>query len=142
MAKQKNRVISFFNQSQAETCKITQFPAEIISTKLSKLLRYNIIQTLVVFGNVVDIAVVADCLEVATGTFDFAFLRTSELGAMKVISFGLCHKIDVLDTSFSECYCPVGIVLAHRSIDVEAVWQLGIDNHVIFVFQGFGKVFL
>lgn len=69
MAKQKNRVISFFNQSQAETCKITQFPPEIISTKLSKLLRYNIIQTLVVFGNVVDIAVVADCLEVATGTF-------------------------------------------------------------------------
>ena len=33
MAKQKNRVISFFNQSQAETCKITQFPPEIISTK-------------------------------------------------------------------------------------------------------------
>ena len=26
MAKQKNRVISFFDQSQAETCKITQFP--------------------------------------------------------------------------------------------------------------------
>ena len=79
MAKQKNRVISFFNQSQAETDKIAQFPPEIISTKFSKLLRYNIIQTLVILGNVVDIAVVADGLEVAAGTFYLAFLRTPEL---------------------------------------------------------------
>lgn len=78
MAKQKNRVISFFNQSQAEICKITQFPPEIISTKLSKLLRYNIIQTFVVFGNVIDIAVVADGLEVATGAFYLAFLRVTD----------------------------------------------------------------
>ena len=74
MAKQKNRVISFFNQSQAETDKITQFPPEIISTKFSKLLRYNIIQTLVILGKVVDVAIVADSLEVATGTFYLAFL--------------------------------------------------------------------
>ena len=74
MAKQKNRVISFFNQSQAETDKITQFPHEIISTKFSKLLRYNIIQTLVVFGNIVDVAVIADGLEVAASTFYVAFL--------------------------------------------------------------------
>ena len=63
----------------AETDKITQFPPEIISTKFSKLLRYNIIQTLVVLGNVVDVAVVADGLEVTTGTFNLAFLRPSEL---------------------------------------------------------------
>ena len=79
MAKQKNRVISFFNQSQAETDKITQFPHEIISTKFSKLLRYNIIQTLVILGNIVNVAVVADGFEVATGTFYLAFLRTTEL---------------------------------------------------------------
>lgn len=86
MAKQKNRVISFFNQSQAETCKITQFPPEIISTKLSKLLRYNIIQTLVVPGNVVDVSVVADGFEVATGTFNLAFLRTTELTILQIDS--------------------------------------------------------
>ena len=63
MAKQKNRVISFFNQSQAETCKITQFPPEIISTKLSKLLRYNIIQTLVALGNIVNVAVIANAVK-------------------------------------------------------------------------------
>ena len=74
MAKQKNRVISFFNQSQAETCKITQFPPEFICSKLSKLLCYNIIQTLVVPGNVVDVAVVADGFEVTTGTLNLTFL--------------------------------------------------------------------
>ena len=46
-----------------------QFPPEIISTKFSKLLRYNIIQTLVILGDIVDVAIVADGLEVATGTF-------------------------------------------------------------------------
>ena len=60
----------------------------------------------------------------ATGTFDFAFLRTSELGVLKVISFGLSHKIDVFDTSFPEGYCPVGIVLAHWRVDIEAIGQL------------------
>ena len=40
-----------------------QFPPEFISTKLRKLLRYNIIQTLVVLGNIVDVAVFADGLE-------------------------------------------------------------------------------
>ena len=72
--KTKEQSNKFFNQSQAETCKITQFPPEIISTKFSKLLRYNIIQTLVILGNVVDVAIVADSLEVATGTFYLAFL--------------------------------------------------------------------
>ena len=98
-----------------------RFPPEIIYTEL---LCHNIIQTLVVLGNVVDVAVVADGLEVTTGTFNFAFLRTSELGALKVISFGLSHKIDVLDTSFPEGYCPVGIVLAHWRVDIEAIGQL------------------
>ena len=115
------------------------FPPEIIYTEL---LRHYVIQTLVVLGNVVDVAVVADGLEVPTGTFDFAFLRTSEQRALKVISLGLSHKIDVLHASFPEGYCPVGIVLAHWRVDIEAVWQLGIDNYVIFVFQGFGKVLL
>lgn len=59
-----------------KTASFHQFPPEIIYTEL---FRHNIIQTLVVPGNVVDVAVVADCLEVAAGTFDFAFLRTSEL---------------------------------------------------------------
>ena len=77
--KTKEQSNKFFNQSQAETEKITQFPPEIISTKFSKLLRYNIIQTLVILGNVVDVAIVADGLEVATGTFYLAFLRASEL---------------------------------------------------------------
>ena len=124
---------------RAENCIFYQFPPEIIYTEL---LCHYVIQTLVVLGNVVDVAVVADGLEVATGTFDFAFLRASELGALKVIAFGFCHKIDVLDTSFPEGDCPVGIVLAHWRIDVEAVWQLSIDNYVIFVLQRFCKVLL
>lgn len=118
------------------------FRTKSLSIKLSKLLRHNIIQSLVVLGDIVNVAVVADGLEVATGTFDFAFLRASELGALKVIAFGFCHKIDVLDTSFPEGDCPVGIILAHWRVDIEAVWQLSIDNHVIFVLQGFGKVLL
>ena len=65
-----------------KTASFHQFPPEIIYTEL---FCHNIIQTLIVLGNVVDVAVVADCLEVAAGTFDFAFLRTSELGALKVV---------------------------------------------------------
>ena len=72
---------------QAETDNITQFPPEIISTKLSKLLRYNIIQTLVVFDNIVDVAVVADCLEVTAGTFDFAFIRATARTFPQIIAF-------------------------------------------------------
>ena len=90
------------------------FPPEIIYTEL---LRHYVIQTLVVFGNVVDVAVVADGLEVATGTFNLAFLRISELRALKVVPFGLSHKIDVLDTSFPEGYCPGGILLAHWRVN-------------------------
>lgn len=138
--KTKEQSNKFFNQSQAETCKTTQSPPEIISPKLGKLLRHHIIQTLVVLGNVVDIAVVADCLEVTVGTFYLAFLRISELRVLKVVSFGHSHKIDVLDTSFSEGYCPVGIVFAYWRVDIEAVWQLGIDNHVIFVLLELCKV--
>lgn len=59
--------------SRAETDEKVQFPTEIISPKLSKLLRYNIIQTLVVFGDIVDVAVVADGFEMTTGTFYLAF---------------------------------------------------------------------
>ena len=104
------------------------FPPEIIYTEL---LRHNTILTLVVHINVVELAVVADSFEVTTGTFNLAFLRASELGALKVIAFGLCHKIDVLDTSFFEGYCPVGIILAHWRVDVEAIGQFGID--ILFV---------
>ena len=60
----------------------------------------------------------------ATGTFDFAFLRTSDLGALMVISFRLSHKTDVLDTSFPEGYRPVGIIVFHRRVDIEAIGQL------------------
>ena len=41
---------------RAETDEMMQFPPEIISTKLSKSLHHNIIQTLVVLGNVIDVA--------------------------------------------------------------------------------------
>lgn len=58
---------------RAETDKITQFPPEFISTKISKLLCHNIIQTLVVLGNIVNVAVVADGFEVVQGTPYLAF---------------------------------------------------------------------
>ena len=106
---------------RAENCIFHQFPPEIIYTEL---LRHNIIQTLVVLGNVVDVAVIADGLEVAAGTFYLAFLRTPELRTLKVIALRLSHEIDVLDTSFLEGYCPVGIVLAHWRVDIEAIGQL------------------
>lgn len=41
--KTKEQSNKFFNQSQAGTCKITQFSPETISTKFSKLLRHNVI---------------------------------------------------------------------------------------------------
>lgn len=107
------------NYFRAETDEIMRFPPEIIYTEL---FCHNIIQTLIVLGNVVDVAVIADGLEVAAGTFYLAFLRATELRTLEVIAFGLCHEIDVLDTSFLEGYCPVGIVPAHRRVDVEAVW--------------------
>ena len=78
----------------------------------------------------------------AAGTFYLAFLRAPELRALKVIAFGFCHKIDVLDTSFLEGYGPVRIVLSLRRIDIEAAGQLGIDHYVIFVLQRFCKVLL
>lgn len=64
---------------RARTALFHQFPPEIISTKLSKLLCYNIIQTLVVLGNVVNVAVIVDGGEVATDALYLAFLRTYEL---------------------------------------------------------------
>ena len=122
-----------YSKILAETCKTSQFPPENIS--ISKLLCHNIIQTLVILGNVVDIAVVADGLEVATGTFYLAFLRTPELRTLKVIALRLSHEIDVLDTAFPEGYCPVGIVLAHWRVDIEAIGQLCIDSYLVVRFQ-------
>ena len=61
-----------YSKIRAETDEITQFPPKIIDTKLSKLLRHNIIQTFVVLGNAVDVAVIADGLEVTTGTLYLA----------------------------------------------------------------------
>ena len=49
------------------------FPPETISTKFSKLLCHNIIQTLVVLGNIVNEAVIADGFEVVQGTPYLAF---------------------------------------------------------------------
>ena len=72
---------------RAGTDELLQFPPEIISSKLSKLLCHNIIQRLVVLGDIVDVAVIADGLEVATGTFYLAFLRALELTILQVIVF-------------------------------------------------------
>ena len=89
------------------------FSPKIIFTKLSKLLCHNIIQWLVVLGNVVNVAVVADCLEVAAGTFYLAFLIATELRPLKVVAFWLRHKIDVLDTSF------LTLTMGHQFKDVK-----------------------
>ncbi len=59
-----------------------QFPPEFDS--INKLLHHNIIQTLIVLGNVVDIAIVTDEFEVATGTLNLA---SSEMRALEVIAF-------------------------------------------------------
>lgn len=122
-----------------KTASFHQFPPEIIYTEL---FCHNIIQTLIVLGNVVDVAVVADGLEMTTGTFDFAFLRATELRTLEVIAFGLCHEIDVLDTSFLEGYCPVRIVLSHRCIDIEAIGKFRIDSNLITRFQLISEVHL
>ena len=47
--------------------------------KLSRLFSYDIIQTLVVLGNVVDVAVIADGFEVAMGTLYLAFIGISSV---------------------------------------------------------------
>ena len=66
--------VVFCNQSRAKTDKTMQFPPEIISTKLSKLLRHYIIERLVVLGYIIDIPVVADGLEVTAGALYLAIL--------------------------------------------------------------------
>jgi len=68
---------------------------------------------------------------VTAGTFNLAFLRATELRTLEVIAFGLCHEIDVLDTPLSEGDRPVGIVLAHWRVDIEAIGQLGQLSWVI-----------
>ena len=78
----------------------------------------------------------------ATGSFNLAFLRTTELTILQIIAFRLGHKIYVLDTSFPESYSLVGIVLAHWGVDVETVWQLGIDCYLITRFQLISEVHL
>ena len=65
------KVLKFiaYQRIRAETGEMMQFPPEIIRKEFIKLLRHHIIQTLVVLGDVVDVAVVADGFEVATGFF-------------------------------------------------------------------------
>ena len=50
-----------------------QFPPEIIIISSKFLLCHHIIQTLVVFGNVVDVAFIAKGFEVMLGTLQLAF---------------------------------------------------------------------
>ena len=46
----------------------------------------------------------------------------------------------MLHAAFTECHSPVGIVFAHRRVDVETTRQFGINYYVIFTFQRLGKV--
>lgn len=56
------------------------FRPKLFFTKLSKLLRHNIIKTLVVLGNVVNVTVVADGFKMATGTLNLAFFGAESPG--------------------------------------------------------------
>ena len=46
----------------------------------------------------------------------------------------------MLHAAITECHSPVGIVFAHRRVDVEATRQFGINHHVILTLQRLGKV--
>lgn len=77
-----------------------QMPPEILCISSRFLLSYNIIQTLVVLGYIIDIAIVANGFEMQIGALYLVFLRAAELAILQVIILGFRHEIDVLDIAF------------------------------------------
>ena len=75
-------------------------PPEILCISSRFLLSYNIIQTLVVLGYIIDIAIVANGFEMQIGALYLAFIRATELAILQVIILGFRHEIDVLNTAF------------------------------------------
>ena len=63
-------------------------PPEILCISSRFLLSYNIIQTLVVLGYIIDIAIVANGFEMQIGALYLAFLRATELAILQVIILG------------------------------------------------------
>ncbi len=85
------------------------------------LLRYYIPQISIVFHYIVCDGGVGDGGEVTTDTFNlYAFCTTVIRHFVVTIAFGFGYKIDVFDVSaFLEHYCPVGIIVSGRSVDLE-----------------------
>ena len=84
----------------------------------------------------------ADGFEVLAGASYLVLLRGAKVGFQQVLTLGLGNEIDVLHAALTEHYSPVGIVSAHRRVDVEATRQLGINHHLFLLFQFFGEAHL
>lgn len=77
-----------------------------------------------------------------TGTLNlYAFCTAIVQNFVVTVAFGFGNEIDVLDVgAFLEYYCPVGIIVSSRGVNVETAGQLGMDYDFILMFKCLGKV--
>lgn len=106
------------------------------------LLRHRIIQILIGLHHAIHHIPRTDGSKVTAGTFYLGIFGTTKLRHFDIVAFGFGHEIDVLHRTLTEGHSPVGVVLAHRGIDVEATGEFAIYHHIVFCFKRFGKAFL
>ena len=93
----------------------------------------NIPQLIAVLYDIVCDVAIRNCGEVTTCTlYLHAFGSTVVLQAIFVVTFCFCYEVDVFDvTALMEYHSPVGIIVSHWRIDVEAIWQFCIDDYFV-----------
>lgn len=79
-----------------------------------------------------------------TSAFYFhAFCTAVVQNFVVAVAFGFSNEIDELNVgAFLEHYCPVGIVVFSRSVDVETTGEFGLGYDFIMMFKCLGKVHL
>ena len=132
---------------RAETDENLQFLPEKIR-KIENLNRvshrYHLSQIRIALHHIIGNGGVGNSGEVTTGTFYFHVFSTAIVQNFVVaVAFGFSNEIDVLDVgAFLEHYCPVGVVVFSRSVDVETTRLFCIGNNFILMFKCLGKVHL
>lgn len=70
----------------------------------------------------------------------YAFCTTVIQHFAVAVTFGFGNEIDVFDVGAFLEYCPVGIIVPGRSVDVEIAKQFCIDYDSIMMFKCLGEV--
>lgn len=86
-----------------------------------RLLGYYVVQILISLDYTVDYLACTDSGKMTAGAFNLGIFRTSQLRYFNIVAFCFCYEVNVLHTAFTERNSPVGIVLAHRGIDIETI---------------------